>query len=654
MPQPSSPIADRPGGHTARPTGVPVGPRNGALRPLGIDEVTLTDGFWGRLQERNSAATLAHVERWLERSGWVSNFDAAAEGRLPRDRSGREFSDSEVYKLLEAMAWELGRRHDPALETRFDAIVARVAAAQEDDGYINTMFGRPGQGARWSDLEWGHELYCIGHLVQAAVARARTGHPDDQLVSVARRAADLAVEVFGDDGIRSIGGHPEVEPALVELYRVTGESSYLDLARRLIDRRGHQTLREISLGRSYFQDDVPVREATVLRGHAVRATYLSAGALDVADELDDAELAGAIARQWATTVARRTYVTGGIGSHHQDEAFGDDFVLPPDRAYAETCAGIGSLMVSWRLLLHDGSPEHAELFERVLFNVVATAISAEGTAFFYANTLHRRELAQPVAPDSASQRASSSLRAPWFWVSCCPTNLARTMASLAAYVATADADGIQLHQFAACRIDTIVGEQRIVISVETEYPADGRVTVTVDEGCDEPWTLSLRVPTWAEGARLVVDGNSTTVDPGTASVRRTWRAGDTVTLHLPVEPRYTWPDPRIDAVRGCVAVERGPDVLCVESVDVALVDHVDELRLDTGVEPRMVDGRVHITCRRLEVDDHDWPYSNDHRPVEDDAEVAGQPVDVPLVPYREWGNRGPSTMRVWIPTTDKT
>jgi DUF1680 family protein len=244
------------------------------------------------------------------------------------------------------------------------------------------------------------------------------------------------------------------------------------------------------------------------------------------------------------------------------------------------------------------------------------------------------------------------MRAPWFSVSCCPTNLARTLASLAAYVATADDDGIQLHQFAACRFDTVVGARRIVISVDSVYPADGRITVTVEEECDEPWTLSLRVPAWAGGARLVVDGNSTTVDPGTASVRRTWRAGDTATLHLPVEPRYTWPDPRIDAVRGCVAIERGPEVLCVESVDVPQVDHVDELRVDTSVEPRLVDGRAHVTCRRLETDDHQWPYASDARPVADDAEAAGDAVDVPLVPYHDWGNRGPSTMRVWIPTTE--
>jgi DUF1680 family protein len=291
------------------------------------------------------------------------------------------------------------------------------------------------------------------------------------------------------------------------------------------------------------------------------------------------------------------------------------------------------------------------MIERVLYNVVSTALSTEGTAFFYSNTLHRRELAVPVEPDRASPRASSSLRAPWFEVSCCPTNLARTVASLGAYVATADDDGIQIHQFASCRIDTVVDQRRVALSVHTAYPADGRVTVTVEEGGDRPWTLSLRVPSWAEGSRLEVDGTSSAVGSRAATVRRAWRTGDTVTLHLPIEPRYTWPDPRIDAVRGCVAVERGPEVLCVESVDVPEVDHVDELRLDTDVEPRMVDDRVHVTCRRLRIDDRTWPYATGTQPDEHGPDAVGDTIDVPLVPYHDWGNRGPSTMRVWIPTT---
>src|SRR5690606_32620191 len=484
-----------------------VVPSTGRLRPLSLAEVTITGGFWGRRQRVNASATLAHIEQWLEREGWLANFDLAAAGALPEGRRGREFSDSEVYKYLEALAWEIGRTGDAALEERFRKVVARVAAAQEPDGYLNTKFGRPGQAPRWSDLEWGHELYCIGHLLQAAVARARTRpDADDGLVEVARCAADLVCSVFGPGGIESVCGHAEIEPALVEFARVTGDERYLDQAALFVERRGRGVLRDIEFGRAYYQDDVPVREARVLRGHAVRAGYLSAGAVDVAVERGDEELLAALVAQWDATVARRTYLTGGVGSHHQDEAFGDDWVLPPDRAYSETCASVASIMFSWRLLLADGAPRFADLIERNLFNVVATSPSAEGTAFFYANTLHQRRPGTLAVEGEISPRASSSLRAPWFEVSCCPPNVARTLAGLAAYVATVDDEGLQLHQYAPAEIRTTVAGAPVALDVETGYPRDGVVRVHVRSDAAAPWTLSLRVPAWADGARLVVDG----------------------------------------------------------------------------------------------------------------------------------------------------
>jgi DUF1680 family protein len=530
--------------------------------------------------------------------------------------------------------------------------VARVGAAQEPDGYLNTMFGRPGQGARWSDLEWGHELYCLGHLFQAAGARARTRpDADDGLLAIARRAADLVCGVFGPGGIESVCGHAEIEPGLAELFRVTGEQRYLDQAALFVERRGHGVLTDIELGRAYYQDDVPVRDATVLRGHAVRAGYLSAGAVDVAVERDDEELLDALAAQWDATVARRTYLTGGQGSHHAGEAFGEDWVLPPDRAYSETCAGVGSIMFSQRLLQARGLPRHADLVERTLFNVVATSPSAAGTSFFYANTLHQRVPGVVAAPDQLSPRASSSLRAPWFAVSCCPPNVARTLAGLARYVATADDGGVQLHQYVPAEIRT--GE--IELEIETDYPRDGTVRVRISRDAITPWTLTLRVPAWAGGARLSVrpvDGppSEQDVEPGAAAVRRAFRAGDVVELHLPVAPRFTAPDPRIDAVRGCLAVERGPEVLCLESVDLAAasggrLDDTTAVRVDPAVAPREVDGAVMVRLQAVAAADAPWPYG---APT---ADGTADRFDVPLVPYHDWAERGPSTMRVWLPTS---
>ncbi|BDZ47470.1 hypothetical protein GCM10025866_33790 [Naasia aerilata] len=287
--------------------------------------------------------------------GGLSNFDRAAQGKLPGGRRGREFFDSDVYKMLEAMAWEIGRSGNEAMDDRFRSYVSRVGAAQEADGYLNTHFGRPGQGPRYSDLEWGHELYCYGHLIQAGIARGRTS-TDHELLAIAIRAADHVCAEFGPRGIQSVCGHPEIELALVELSRLTGERRYLEQARLFIDRRGHGVLGEIEFGQSYFQDTTPVRQASVLEGHAVRALYLASGAADVAVETGDKGLLDAVVRQLRATVSARTYLTGAMGSRHDGESFGEDFELPSDRAYGETCAGVASVMVNHRLLLATAAP----------------------------------------------------------------------------------------------------------------------------------------------------------------------------------------------------------------------------------------------------------------------------------------------------------
>ncbi|WP_203135591.1 glycoside hydrolase family 127 protein [Microbacterium sp. JZ31] len=617
-----------------------VVPSHGALAPLGLDEFRIDGGLWAQRQAVNGSATIAHVGDRLESEGWLPNFDLAAGGRLPEGRRGREFADSEVYKYLEALAWEIGRTGSEALERTFRAAVARVGAAQEADGYLDTAFGRPGQGERWSALEWGHELYCLGHLMQAAVARARTRpEADDGLLQIATRAADLVVREFGPDARNGVCGHPEIELGLVELGRVTGDQRYVDQAALFVERRGHGTLGEIEFGREYFQDAVPVRETEVLHGHAVRANYLAAAAVDVAVEREDAELLAALRRQWDRTIARRTYITGGQGAHHQDEAFGADWELPSDRAYSETCAGVASVMFAWRLLLATGEARYADLIERTLFNVVATAVADDGRAFFYSNPLHQRVEGAPADPGATVGRASTSLRAPWFSVSCCPTNIARTIATLGAYAATRSEDGVQLHQYAAGRLTcTLASGARVALTVSADYPTSGEVRVRIDEGGE--FELALRVPAWAHEATL--DGEP--AGPGYARIRRRWRPGDEVVLSLPVAPRVVRPDPRIDAVRGCVAVERGPEVLALESIDLGAP--VDGAALVPGSlraegDAVFADFAV-LDDARGDADADPWPY----------AETAEHSVIVRsarLVPYRTWGNRGPATMRVWLP-----
>jgi len=640
-------------GSTAR-LSRPVVPARGSRRGVGIGELTLTGGFWGTLQDTNAAATLEHCLEWMERLGWLDNFDAVAEGRTGGQRPGWQFSDSEIYKLMEALAWEHGRTGEPGIEALLERLTARVAAAQDEDGYLNTCFGHAGQPPRYSDLERGHELYCTGHLLQAAVARLRTAG-EDELVAVARRAADHVHREFGPGGREGICGHPEIEVGLAEFGRATGEDRYVELAHLFVERRGRGLLTPIPLlSSAYFQDDVPVREAGVWRGHAVRALYLAAGALDTAVDLADDELATAVAEQWQRSVERRTYLTGGMGSRHQDEGFGEDWELPADRAYCETCAGIASVMVSWRLYLATGEVRYADLIERTLYNVVATSPRSDGRAFFYANPLQQREPGSDVPQDAENSRAEGGVRAPWFDVSCCPTNVARTLASLQAYSAAVEGDTLTLMQYAAgeVAVELDAGGQ-LRLDVETAYPDDGTVDLTVLDAPGRAVRLRLRVPSWAEGATLTRgDGPATEAAPGWLDVDAL-RTGERLRLVLPMTPRLTWPDPRIDALRGSVAVERGPLVMCLESTDLAAAVDLADVRIDPGV-PLQPGPDGTVLAGGWVVSGEDTPGALPYRSGSPGRPRPARPVDLVLVPYHQWAERGPAQMRVFLPVHAET
>lgn len=685
-----------------RPPG-PVRPVDSARLPrrgADLHEVEFTGDFWARLVSVNAAATLEHCLEWMERLGWLANFDRVAGGRTGGERPGWQFSDSEVYKLMEALAWEQARTGDPGTEETLRLLTDRIAAAQDDDGYLNTCFGHEGQPPRYSDMEMGHELYCTGHLLQAAVARLRTAGEGDELVAVARRAADHVCREFGAGGRETLCGHPEIELGLVEFGRATGERRYVETARLFLERRGRGLLKPLPLlATSYFQDDVPIREADDWRGHAVRALYLAAAAVDVAVEEADEELLAVLQRQWERTVERRTYLTGGMGSRHQDEGFGDDWELPADRAYCETCAGVASVMVSWRLFLATDDVRHVDLIERTLFNVVATSPRADGRAFFYANPLHQRVAGADVGQDAENPRAEGGVRAPWFDVSCCPTNLARTLASLATYTAAVEEGRVSLLQYVPGRlVVSLPGGGRFAATVATRYPRDGRVEIRVESVPEADLDLRLRVPRWAVGATLVRDGErpgagpggaepatgqpatgqpasgqAATIEPGWVTVPRV-RHGERLVLDLPVSPRLTWPDGRIDGVRGCVAVERGPLVFCAESTDLPQGLGMEDVLMDVSVPLRDAAAPVRLAPRDGEgptVDaviaagvrrsrrsgPGDLPYSRSPgvsgvRPPEA-SEAAPEGVELRLVPYHAWAERGPATMRVFLPVAGR-
>jgi DUF1680 family protein len=621
------------------------------LRPVDASGVRVRDGFWGERLAVNRERTIPHGKAELDRVGTLTNFRLAAgvPGRYQAlgEPIGQVFPflDSDVYKWLEAVGWELGRAPDAELAATADEVIAAVAAAQRPDGYLNTFVQVVAGGEPYRDMEWGHELYCFGHLVQAAVAWHRA-LGDDRLLEIAMRTADHAEAALGPAGRETVDGHPEIEMALVELARSTGEQRYLEFARLLVERRGHGLLAQGRFGAPYWQDHETVRNAAEVAGHSVRQLYLDAGAVDVAVETGDRELLEAVGRRWRNMLATRTYLTGGVGSRHIDEAFGDPFELPPDQAYTETCAAIASVMLAWRLLLATGDPQAADVIERTILNGILPALSRDGTTFFYVNPLQRRT--HRVADHPGIGERGGGRRAPWFACACCPPNLMRTLSSWEAILATTDMRGVQLHQYASGDIRAILaGGDEVDLKVETDYPWSGRIAVTVGATPVTPWTLSLRVPGWCRSATIAVgDGEPQAVATGARSVQldRAWRAGETVILDLAMPVRITEPDRRVDAIRGTLAIERGPLVYCLETADLPPGVELEDVVIEASVEPEPVHRpdlgtaviglRVPAFVRR------------------GDGRSGDEPIEVGAIPYYLWANRGVEAMRVWVPRRD--
>jgi uncharacterized protein len=617
-------------------------------RPLGLRDVELTGGPLARWQQINRDASIPLGLKQLDEAGNLDNLRLAA-GASETEFRGPRFSDSDLYKQLEAVAWETGRvRHDELL-----AFISQSAelllAAQREDGYLNSYYQVVEPAKRYAELEYSHEMYCAGHLAQAAVASARVGG-DERLLAVTRRFADHLVQVFLRDGNPGIDGHPEIETALVELYRLTGERSYLDLAKQLVDERGKGKIR--GRGTRYVQDHLPVREADTHVGHAVRALYLEAGIVDVYLETGDTSLLESSVRRWEDMVAAKTYLTGGVGSRHAQEAFGDRYELPPDRAYTETCAAIASIHWNWRLLLATGHGRYADLIERTLYNGFAASTSSDGTRFFYVNPLQRRH--DHFEGDDPGRRRE------WFSCACCPPNIMRLVATLGHYVATTSADGVAVHQYGPGTVRAAAPAGEVALTVETDYPWAGTVAIAVDQAPEGPWTLALRVPAWSTATTVSVNGEqfaATPGDDGYVLLHRAWKVGDSVRLELDMTPRLVFPHRRIDAVRGTVAVERGPLVYCFEQVDQPERIDVEDLALRPGDALRATDvpdlagvGRtvvVEADAYTVSQPRDGFPYST--TPAEEQTTV--QPTRATAIPYFQWDNRDGRAMRVFLPVT---
>jgi uncharacterized protein len=643
----------------------PAVPRNtlAALRPLDARAVQLRpEGALGAWQRRNADATIPHCITQLEESGVLDNFRRVI-GESGAEYRGFVFADSDLYKVIEAVAWDIARSGTDQWDAWLDDAIGLVARAQDATGYVMTWIQGVHPEKRFAELEWTHEMYVLGHLLQAGVALDRAAGRDD-LLRIGRRFADLVERRFGHDGEEAICGHPEIETALVELYRHTGEQRYLALARRMIDLRGKGLLKAGRLGARYFQDHAPVREATSAVGHAVRQLYLNCGVTDVYLETGDTTLLNAQLAQWVNAHNRKMYISGAFGSRHRDEAFGDDYELPSDRAYAETCASIADLHWSWRLLLATGEARYADVVEREIHNAIAASVDTTGTRFFYSNPLQLR-------PDRHDEENAPRERAQWYACACCPPNIARLVAQLGAYVAAATDEELRICQYADADIELPAQLGDGTLQVRTTYPDSGNVDITLRGQAASGARLALRVPAWCHGITLSGD-HVLPDDDGFIRVelgepgdriergnRRRWR------VELDMTPRWTRAHPRVDAVRGCVALERGPVLYCVEQADLPVGVDVDDLVVDVAVAPREhADAALEISCHLQETEAGLYRSTTDPGGTSTDGgNAAGdetappsgpRSLSVPAIPFASWGNRASRAMRVWLPTHSST
>jgi len=613
------------------------------LRSLPPGEVRLADGFWEPRRRINREETLPSQYEHIEATGRLDNFRRAS-GKVDVPFRGLYFNDSDVYKWLEAASWSLATDPDPGLERMVESAITEIADAQRPDGYLNTYFTFERAHERWTDFDL-HEMYCAGHLIQAAVAHFRaTG--TRRLLDAAVRFANHICDRFGpeEQGKQpAIDGHEEIEMALVELFRATGERRYLEQAEFFVDARGHGLLGE-PYGRfdpSYSQDHKPFREQDEVVGHAVRALYLYSGAADLHAERGEPDLLEALERLWRNMTTKRMYVSGGLGSRHEGEAFGEDYELPSGRAYAETCAAIASVMWNWRMLMISGDARYADLMEHTLYNAVLPGVSIDGRRYFYQN---------PLA-DNGTHR-----RQPWFGCACCPPNIARLLASLPGYFYGVSDDTVWVHLYAAGSATVDLEDRAVRLAQRTDYPWNGNVEIEVGGGGD--FGLMLRVPSWCEEG-YAVELNGTAVDVPLSSgsyaeIRRTWRKGDTVCLKLPTPVRFVECHPHVAENAGRVALMRGPLLYCVEQADHPGLDPRDLVvpaspEPSVRFEPDLLGGVTALTFRAAAVaPEPAWENRLYHTVSAHPGDQRAEAVELKAVPFYAWANREPGAMRVWL------
>ncbi|MEM3425829.1 MAG: glycoside hydrolase family 127 protein [Thermoproteota archaeon] len=608
------------------------------LRPVPVEEVELKNGFWAKRLKKLREVTIPSQYELLENTGRIFNFRRAA-GREKGGFQGLVFNDSDVYKWVEAVGFLLASGFDEKLHSVVEKVVNDICAAQDDDGYLNTFFAFENRAQRWTNLRAMHELYCAGHLIQAAIAlRRATG--DEKLFNAAVRFANHILRVFGPDGRPGTPGHPEIEMAMVELYRETGDHRYLNMAKTLIDNRG----KGIVGGDVNLIDHKPFRQLDEIVGHAVRSLYLNCGATDLYMETGEREIWNVLEKLWSNMVKCKMYVTGGVGSRYDGEAFGFNYELPNVQAYAETCAAIANFMWNWRMFLASGEARFVDVMELALYNGVLAGISLNGKEYFYVN---------PLADRGRRRRQE------WFECACCPPNVARLIASLPGYFYSLSEDGIWVNMYDENVARLKFRGEEVSIFQKTDYPWGGRVEITLGLEHESAFSMFLRIPGWSK--RVEVSLNGSKIDekakPGFYfRIDRIWRNGDTIELYFEMEIRKISCNPLVYENLGRIALGRGPLMYCFEEVDNTGFDVWDLLipedaTLRAEWVPNLLDG---VTVIRGEgyVQDSDWKQDSLYTEIEASSRI--RKVSFTAIPYYAWANREPGAMCVWARLMPKT
>ena len=614
------------------------------LEPVSYSKVKIDDRFWkSRMNAVSNVTIPVCIDQTEVKTGRIRNFEKVA-AKKGEKHNGMFYDDSDVYKALEAIAYSLSNYPDAAIEKKADEWIDKIAAAQLPDGYLNTFYTLGDISKRWTDMDM-HEDYCAGHLIEAAVAYYNTTGKG-KLLDVAIRFANEIDATFRLQNRNWVSGHEEIELALVKLYKATANSKYLDMADWFLQQRGHGHFPDEARGKDYYQDKLPVKEQTQITGHAVRAMYLYTGAADVAAAKNDSGYMKAMKEVWDDVVYRNMYITGGIGSSGKNEGFSVDYDLPNERAYCETCASVGMVLWNQRMNMLTGESKYIDVLEKSLYNGALDGLSLSGDRFFYGN---------PLASNGGNKRSE------WFGTACCPSNIARLVASLGDYIYAKSDNDIWVNLFIGSNTSLELKNNVVQLVQQTNYPWDGDIQLTVSPQKKSKFSLHIRIPGWAQNQpspgdtysfldysdkkfALTVNGKSIPYSTrnGYAVIDKEWKKGDVVSLGLPIEIRKVISIDSIAENRNKVSLQRGPLMYCFEHPDndgkVANIYVPDAVEFSSNFENNILGGIMKLEANAPAI-----------KVSEDGLSVKTENKKIVAIPYYAWANRGAGQMQVWVP-----